>query len=503
MIVRVSVQRLSLSTRELLVDGGALEMKPRLIFLLIVILFAAAGNGPVAAQQHEPRIALIIGNGAYTETEAPLKDSVNSARALADELRRLGFDVDVGENLTSEGMRSAFDRFYGKIKSGSTALLFFSGYAIQSDRETYMIPRGAQIWTESDVRRDGYNLNSVLAEMNTRGARVKIAILDASRRNPFEARFRAVAGGLAPISAPRDTVVMYAAAPGAVAKDGSDPTVFVKELIKQIRIPGTIEEVFSRTRIAVARASHNEQVPWISSSLTENFFVTSSGSAAPVPADAAKRAEAQLTELARPAPSPPRLDPFEQLRLTTEQYLKSVPARYNVPDYLTYGRSKEISFVLEPQGVGTAADRLTGMPGDVVTTTVQVSPHVKALLTGPSDLVEIRLRGGDDAQRKAVTLSAPVQWIWDVKAVGVGTAKLQLDLISFIPNTDKDTFYEARSFSREIPIEISMIDRAARVVAEINPLWGFLAAVITALGGTLAFFGWKPAFGRSRKKDES
>ena len=56
-------------------------------------------------------------------------------------------------------MRAALERFYGKINSGSTALLFFSGFGIQSDRQSYMIPVNAQIWSESDVRRDGYSLD--------------------------------------------------------------------------------------------------------------------------------------------------------------------------------------------------------------------------------------------------------------------------------------------------------------------------------------------------------
>src|SRR5262249_37057489 len=149
---------------------------------------------PVSAQQNEARVALLIGNAVYPDAEAPLKDPVNSTRVLAIELRQHGFEVDSNENLSKEPMGAALDRFYGRIKPGSAALLFFSGYAIQSSRQTYMIPVNAQIWTESEVRRDGYSLDSVLAEMNSRGARVKIAILDASRRNPFERRFRAVAG---------------------------------------------------------------------------------------------------------------------------------------------------------------------------------------------------------------------------------------------------------------------------------------------------------------------
>jgi Caspase domain/Tetratricopeptide repeat len=259
-------------------------VNPRLILVLLTLLVAMSAH-PVPAQQSETRIALVIGNAAYPDAEAPLKDPVNNVRALTDELRRSGFEVDVGENLTKEEMRQALDRFYGKIKPGSTALIFFSGYGIQSDRQTYVIPVNAQIWTEADVRRDGYSFELLLTEMNKREARVKIAILDASRRNPFERRFRAVAAGLAPVIVPKGTVVMYAAAPGAVARDGERP-VFVNELLKEIRGPGRIEEAFNRTLVGVSRASQGEQVPWFSSSLVEDFSFVTSARVTPPPAPA-------------------------------------------------------------------------------------------------------------------------------------------------------------------------------------------------------------------------
>src|SRR5262249_27735040 len=267
------------------------------LVLFVVMLLAVIPVRHALAQQNEARIALAIGNAAYPDAEAALKDPVGDVRALADELRRDGFEVEVGENLTKEGMRSAIDRFYGKIKSGSVALIFFSGYGVQSDRQTYMIPVNAQIWVESDVRRDGYSLDSVLSELNSKGARVKIAILDASRRNPFERRFRSVAAGLAPVAAPKGTAVMYAAAPGAVTRD-SDRQWFVSELLKELRAPGKVEEVFNRTLQAVSRASKGEQVPWFSSSLVDDFsFVRSSTTSA--------------VELDRPRP--PR-DPEDDVR---------------------------------------------------------------------------------------------------------------------------------------------------------------------------------------------
>ena len=289
---------------------------PRLLLRILFILsasLAASAVQPALAQQNEARVALVIGNAAYPDAEAPLKDPVGNVRALSEELKRHGFEVDVGENLTKEAMRAAIDRFYGKIKSGSAALFFFSGYGIQSDRQTYMIPVNAQIWTEPDVRRDGYSLDQLLAEMNSRGARVKIAILDASRRNPYERRFRPVAGGLAPVGVPKGTVVMYAAAPGAVIRDG-DRQVFVSELIKEIRGPGRIDEALNRTLIGVSRASQGEQVPWFSSSLVEDFSFPTTGRVASTPAPAVTEPESKPPVAAAPPPPSPPPDPEADAR---------------------------------------------------------------------------------------------------------------------------------------------------------------------------------------------
>ena len=171
-------------------------MKIRLALLATLILSIAA---PVPSFAAGDRFALVIGNSKYPDADAPLKEPINDARDVADELKRDGFTVDVGENLTGDGMRRAFDKLYGKIKPGAVALIFFSGYGIQSNRQSYMIPVDAQIWAEADVRRDGFSLENVLGEINNRGAGVKIALLDASRRNPFERRFRSFSAGLAPV----------------------------------------------------------------------------------------------------------------------------------------------------------------------------------------------------------------------------------------------------------------------------------------------------------------
>jgi Tfp pilus assembly protein PilF len=246
-------------------------MRIRFALLLISIL-SVFPIVPSAAAGAE-RFALVIGNAKYPDAEAPLREPINDARAVAEELKRNGFSVEVGENLTGDAMRRAFDKLYGRIKPGSVALIFFSGYGIQSARQSYMIPVDAQIWTEPDVRRDGFSLETVLGEINSRGAGVKIALVDASRRNPFERRFRSFSAGLAPVIAPNGTLVMYSAALSSVVSDnGGDRSLFVQELLKEIRVPDLMaEETLNRTRVGVTRATRREQVPWISSSLAEDF----------------------------------------------------------------------------------------------------------------------------------------------------------------------------------------------------------------------------------------
>ncbi len=245
-------------------------MKFCFALLVSLILVGAPFSRPAAAAD---RFALIIGNAKYPDADAPLKEPVNDARDVADELKRDGFSVDVGENLTGDGMRRAFDRLYNKIKPGSVVLIFYSGYGIQAARQSYLIPVDAQIWTEPDVRRDGFSLEAVLGEINNRGAGVKIALIDASRRNPFERRFRSFSAGLAPVIAPNGTLVMYSAALSSVISDnGGDHSLFVQELLKEIRVPDLMaEETLNRTRVGVSRASRSEQTPWISSSLAEDF----------------------------------------------------------------------------------------------------------------------------------------------------------------------------------------------------------------------------------------
>ena len=228
------------------------------------------------------RIALVIGNGHYPDANEPLTQPINDARGLTATLRHDGFDVEVVEDAGKDDMEQAIDRLKSKIRPDSVVMVFFGGYGIQVGRESYMIPVDAAIWKESDVRRTGISIESVLEMMKEQGACAKLVVMDAARRNPYERRFRAFSHGLAPIDAPDNALILTSTMPGKVVDDSAGQnSALMSELLnnltaQQLEKTAVAEAVFDNTRVAVAKASEGEQVPSLSSSLQEEvrFGVT-------------------------------------------------------------------------------------------------------------------------------------------------------------------------------------------------------------------------------------
>ncbi|MBA2399097.1 MAG: caspase family protein [Bradyrhizobium sp.] len=220
------------------------------------------------------RVALVIGNGHYPDASAPLAQPINDARGLTAALRGKGFDVDVVEDATKDDMARAIGRLKAKIKPDTVVMLFFGGFGVQVGRESYMIPVDAAIWKEADVRRDGVSIESVLDAMKEQGAKAKLVVVDASRRNPYERRFRSFSHGLAPISAPENALILTSTMPGKVADDSKGQhSVLMAELLNNLAAQPGAETAFNKTRVTITRASEGEQVPSVSSSLLEDIRI--------------------------------------------------------------------------------------------------------------------------------------------------------------------------------------------------------------------------------------
>lgn len=253
-----------------------------MIFLLLIA-------SPLAFA--EARLALVIGNAAYrSETLGPLNNPVNDAKAIAQMLQRLGFEVTLHTDVTKKAFGKALRTFEEQLASqpGQVGLLFYSGHGLRgTDANNYLLPVDANPQYQEDIQWEGIPVERVLKEMEAAKPRMSLLIIDACRNTLLRSKNRGVVEqGMQIIQAPKGSLIAFATAPNEQAKDyvalGDRHSPYVAALLEHLPKPGlTIEQVFKETRRTVLAKTQEQQTPWENSSLIgrENFyFVASSAS---------------------------------------------------------------------------------------------------------------------------------------------------------------------------------------------------------------------------------
>lgn len=241
-----------------------------------ILLFFVCFSGLIGQETETAtnnRVALVMGNATYLS--GPLRNTVNDARAMAMALESSGFEVLLQENMTNQNeMKKAVREFGMKLKTGGTALFYYSGHGMQVKGFNYLIPTQAVMNIEEEIEYEALDMGFVLAYMESAKSAVNIVILDACRNNPFARSFRDTKQGLSSMVAPTGTVVAYSTSPGSVASDGDeDFGLYTKALLTHMQRPGVkVEDVFKSVRADVLDKSHGQQTPWESSSLVGDFY---------------------------------------------------------------------------------------------------------------------------------------------------------------------------------------------------------------------------------------
>ncbi len=238
------------------------------IFLTLLCIEAVSGQGLA-----ESRVALVIGNSNYLS--GPLRNPVNDARAMALALESSGFEVLLKENVINQNEMKRVVREFGlKLKTGGTALFYYSGHGMQVKGFNYLIPTQAVMNIEQEIEYEALDVGFVLAYMESAKCDVNIVILDACRNNPFARSFRDTKQGLSSMVAPTGTLIAYSTAPGSVASDGlEEHGIYTQALLTRMQQEGVkVEDVFKGVRADVLALSQGEQTPWESSSLVGDFY---------------------------------------------------------------------------------------------------------------------------------------------------------------------------------------------------------------------------------------
>jgi uncharacterized caspase-like protein len=256
-------------------------------FLCLILMMLAATTASRAAT--EQRVALVIGNGTYKNT-IELPNAPSDAAAVAASLRRLGFLVVEGSNLTYSGMTDKLREFSRALNGADVGLVYYAGHGMQVAGENYLIPVDAALKQESDLEFEAVKVDAILHQLQLE-AKVKVVILDACRDNPLvtelarsmaassksKSRSAATSAGLSAIDtqSASGTIIAFATAPGTVALDGQGAhSPFTAALLDNMETPGIdIDVMMKRVRGEVARTTGDRQQPWTNSSLTAEFYM--------------------------------------------------------------------------------------------------------------------------------------------------------------------------------------------------------------------------------------
>jgi tetratricopeptide (TPR) repeat protein len=226
----------------------------------------------------ELRVALVVGNSEYADS--PLRNTVNDAVAMTKALQECGFDVEQRIDAKRRDLDEAIRNFGVKLKAGGVGLFCYAGHGAQVESQDYLIPVDADIQYEPDVKYKGIRVTEVLDYMASAHNRINIVILDACRNNPYARRFRSGSLGLGGSSgttaegAASGALIAYSTGPGMVAEDGGGENgLYTEKLLQFMFEPGlTIEQVFKSVAREVRNATGDDQRPWQTNNLTEDFY---------------------------------------------------------------------------------------------------------------------------------------------------------------------------------------------------------------------------------------
>lgn len=254
-----------------------------LIALVVLLALTATTPCPAIAQK---RVALVVGNSTY-KAGGYLPNPINDASIVASALRQAQFTiVETKNDLGIAEFRQSLRRFQTLSDGADVAVMYFAGHGVEDSGTNWLIPVDAELAAVRDLEYEAIRLDLALQALG--GARMRLLVLDACRNNPFgrnwQATNRDVNRGLRRLEAD-DVLVLYAAAPGQLASDGTDGnSPFASSLAKRLTEPGlAIQLLGGRVRDDVLKITGGAQRPYVSASVTGEPFYLMPGISAPAP----------------------------------------------------------------------------------------------------------------------------------------------------------------------------------------------------------------------------
>ena len=260
--------------------------------LLGFVLGVFLGLAATAAEAGE-RVALVFSAQSY-QFLRPLGNPEHDAQAVADALRKLGFEVTVESDRSLKKMRRALDDFRDEAKGSEVALVYFAGHGVEVAGENRLLPIDADASSLEKLKETSLPLEDV-REAAAAVAPAVLIVLDACRNDPFDegaaadgrsakplgSDVKAAAKpGLGRIGEAKNTLFVFSAAPGQTAADGAGAnSPFSAALAKYLPTEGLeIRSVLTLVQQDVYDSSKGSQSPWVESApFPKLFFAAETG----------------------------------------------------------------------------------------------------------------------------------------------------------------------------------------------------------------------------------
>ena len=202
-----------------------------LAFLLAALLITKITQ----AQLEEDRVAFVIGNSDYAGS-AKLANPTNDSGAISEELKRLGFETYLFQNLKVEDVPALKKQLEERLKRNTRLVFYYAWHGVQIESKNYLLPINASFKNSEIVANQSLYLGDILQTIKKARPRLSVVVLDACRDNPFGSDISSSInkGGLARVDPPTSTVIFYATRPGGTASDGDDKNgLFTKSLLAE------------------------------------------------------------------------------------------------------------------------------------------------------------------------------------------------------------------------------------------------------------------------------
>ena len=224
-------------------------------------------------------LALVLGNANYACEKDRLINALNDADDFGQKLLNLGFVINKIQDCNKEEFERAIRQFGEDLKKYDIGLFYFSGHGLQIDGKNYLTSIDTSFADSISAKHTSFPLDEIIDYMHTANPIIKILILDACRDNPLPNQFRGILGeGLAPIYAPKGTIIAFSTSPGERAMDygAGRNSIYTGALLNHIDdLNISIEDFFKRVRTTVYTHSNGKQTSWEHTSLIGNFCFNS------------------------------------------------------------------------------------------------------------------------------------------------------------------------------------------------------------------------------------